>query len=41
LPQGLLSPHGSVRNKQSAGSTSPDSIDEQLGEARRFLDTTR
>jgi argininosuccinate lyase len=41
LPQGLLSPHGSVRNKRSAGSTSPDSIDEQLGEARAFLDTTR
>jgi hypothetical protein len=37
----LHSPHASVRNNQSAGTTAPDSIDEQLGEARRFLDTTR
>ncbi|CAN5867922.1 argininosuccinate lyase [soil metagenome] len=39
LPEGLLSPRGSVRNKRSAGSTSPDSVDEQLREARSFLDT--
>jgi argininosuccinate lyase len=37
LPETLLSPHGSVRNKRSAGSTSPASVDEQLGEARAFL----
>ncbi|MBA2535779.1 MAG: argininosuccinate lyase [Rubrobacter sp.] len=39
LPEGLLSPRGSVRNKRSAGSTSPDSVDEQLREARSFLKT--
>jgi len=39
LPEGLLSPRGSVRNKRSAGSTSPDSVDEQLREARSFLET--
>jgi argininosuccinate lyase len=40
LPEGLLSPHGSVRNKRSAGSTSPGSVDAQLGRAREFLDAT-
>jgi argininosuccinate lyase len=39
LPEGLLSPRGSVQNKRSAGSTSPSSVDEQLSEARSFLDT--
>jgi len=38
LPEGLLSPHGSVRNKRSAGSTSPGSVDAQLGRAWKFLD---
>src|SRR5215218_9662013 len=38
LPEGLLSPHGSVRNKRSAGSTSPGSVDAQLGRAWEFLD---
>ena len=38
LPEGLLSPRGSVRNKRSAGSTSPGSVDGQLREARAFLD---
>ena len=38
LPEGLLSPHGSVQNKRSAGSTSPGSVDAQLGEARAYLD---
>jgi argininosuccinate lyase len=38
LPEGLLSPHGSVRNKRSAGSTSPGSVDVQLGRAWEFLD---
>jgi argininosuccinate lyase len=41
LPEALLSPHGSVQNKHSAGSTSPASVDEQLREARAFLNTTR
>jgi argininosuccinate lyase len=40
LPEGLLSPHGSVRNKRSAGSTSPGSVDAQLRNARAFLDAT-
>jgi argininosuccinate lyase len=39
LPAGLLSPRGSVQNKRSAGSTSPASVDEQLNEARSFLQT--
>jgi argininosuccinate lyase len=39
LPEALLSPRGSVRNKRSAGSTSPSSVDEQLREARMFLGT--
>jgi len=38
LPEGLLSPRGSVRNKRSSGSTSPDAVDTQLGRAREFLD---
>src|SRR5215212_9948519 len=37
LPEALLSPRGSVRNKRSAGSTSPSSVDKQLREARMFL----
>jgi argininosuccinate lyase len=37
LPEGLLSPQGSVRNKRSAGSTSPGSVDGQLRKARAFL----
>jgi argininosuccinate lyase len=37
LPEGVLSPRGSVRNKRSAGSTSPGSVDEQLREARAFV----
>jgi argininosuccinate lyase len=40
LPEGLLSPHGSVRNKRSAGSTSPGSVDVQLRDALAFLDAT-
>ena len=38
LPASLLTPAGSVENKRSAGSTSPDSVDEQLARARRFLE---
>jgi argininosuccinate lyase len=38
LPEGLLSPHGSVQNKRSAGSTSPGSVDAQLEDARAYLD---
>ncbi len=37
LPEELLSPHGSVQNKQSAGSTSPGSVEGQIGEARAFI----
>jgi argininosuccinate lyase len=39
LPHGLLTPPGSVRNKSSAGSTSPGSVEEQLREARACLET--
>ena len=39
MPEGLLTPHGSVRNKISAGSTSPDSVGEQLRQAKAFLKT--
>ncbi len=38
LPERLLSPRGSVRNKRSMGSTSPDSVEDQLTVARTFLD---
>jgi argininosuccinate lyase len=37
-PRELLTPQGSVANKESPGSTSPESVEAQLGEARRFLD---
>jgi len=40
LPEGLLSPPGSVQNKRSAGSTSPASVDVQLRYARAFLNAT-
>jgi argininosuccinate lyase len=39
VPRELLTPHGSVANKRSPGSTSPESVEAQLGAARRFLDT--
>jgi argininosuccinate lyase len=39
VPTGLLTPRGSVQNKRSAGSTSPDSVGEQLGWAKEFLET--
>ena len=38
LPRSLLTPEGSVSNKQSGGSTSPESVEGQLREARRLLD---
>ena len=38
LPEGLLTPEGSVKNKKSAGSTSPESVKAQLSRARRFLE---
>lgn len=38
FPRRLLTPEGSVSNKKSAGSTSPDSVEGQLREARRILD---
>src|ERR671933_1171140 len=33
LPRGLLTPKGSITNKKSPGSTSPDSVEEQLRQA--------
>jgi argininosuccinate lyase len=41
LPRELLTPEGSVANKRSPGSTSPESVELQLDEARRFLDANR
>jgi argininosuccinate lyase len=38
LPRELLTPDGSVANKRSPGSTSPESVELQLEEARRFLE---
>jgi argininosuccinate lyase len=38
LPRELLTPGGSVANKKSPGSTSPQSVEAQLAAARRFLD---
>ena len=38
LPRELLTPQGSVANKKSPGSTSPGSVEIQLGRARAFLD---
>jgi argininosuccinate lyase len=38
VPGGLLTPRGSVQDKVSAGSTSPGSVDEQLGQAKAFLE---
>ena len=38
LPRNLLTPEGSVENKRSPGSTSRDSVEEQLRQARKFLD---
>lgn len=38
LPRELLSPIGSVRNKRSPGSTSPDSVEAQLARARARLE---
>jgi argininosuccinate lyase len=37
FPGELLTPEGSVRNKKSEGSTSPESVERQLEEAKRFL----
>jgi argininosuccinate lyase len=41
LSRDLLTPEGSVANKKSSGSTAPDSIELQLGEARKFLENCR
>lgn len=38
LPDGLLTPEGSVANKKSVGSTSPGSVESQLAHARRFFE---
>ncbi|MGB3633421.1 MAG: lyase family protein, partial [Rubrobacteraceae bacterium] len=37
LPESSLTPRGSVANKKSAGSTSPDSVEAQLLRAKKFL----
>jgi argininosuccinate lyase len=39
VPEGLLTPGGSVHNKRSAGSTAPGSVREQLRQAKAFLET--
>ena len=39
VPEGLLTPDGSVHNKRSAGSTNPGSVSERLRQARAFLET--
>lgn len=39
LPREVLTPHGSVANKKSLASTSPDSVEIQLRAAREFLDS--
>ena len=39
VPEGLLTPQGSVHNKISAGSTAPGSVDDQLRQAKEFLET--
>jgi argininosuccinate lyase len=41
LPRDLLTPGGSIANKRSPGSTAPRSVELQLEEARRFLETNR
>ena len=41
LPRELLTPEGSVANKRSPGSTSPRSVELQLGAARRYLEANR
>ena len=38
FPRSLLTPEGSVSNKKSGGSTSPESVAKQLAEARWLLD---
>ncbi len=38
FPKELLTPEGSIRNKKSAGSTSPGSVERQIEEAKRFLE---
>jgi len=40
LPRELLTPRGSVAVKKSPGSTSPESVEAQLGAARRFLNAS-
>jgi argininosuccinate lyase len=37
VPEGLLTPRGSVANKKSAGSTSPGSVEDQIRKAKEFL----
>lgn len=39
MPRELLTPQGSVSNKKSAGSTSPDSVERQILQARKSLES--
>jgi argininosuccinate lyase len=39
VPEVLLTPRGSVQDKVSAGSTAPGSVEEQLRQAKAFLET--
>jgi argininosuccinate lyase len=41
LPESLLTPEGSLSNKKSSGSTSPNSVELQLQKARETLDAYR
>jgi len=38
VPEGLLTPRGSLQNKRSAGSTAPGSVKGQLRQAKAFLE---
>ena len=37
LPEGLLTPRGSIANKKSTGSTSPGSVEARIRQAKEFL----
>ena len=41
VPEGLLTPRGSVQNKRSAGSTAPGSVEEQLVQAKAFFEAMK
>jgi argininosuccinate lyase len=41
VPEGLLTPRGSVQSKRSAGSTAPGSVEEQLVQAKAFFEAMK